>query len=127
LLPGKRFGYVRSTSRGLRHSRSKESTLDVGEGDSAFVEQMILAYDTERRLQTQGFARHRSQLRPSSSGPTYLDDGVERVGGGISAVAAERVNERSPMRRPRMRDGLVGAIMAATRRVERLRSVSNVD
>src|SRR5882672_8383639 len=32
------------------------STIDVGEGDRAFAEQMILAYDTERRLQAQGLA-----------------------------------------------------------------------
>jgi len=32
------------------------STIDVGEGDRAFVEQFIAAYDTERRLQAQGLA-----------------------------------------------------------------------
>src|SRR5258707_4779415 len=32
------------------------STIDVGEGDRAFVEQMLSAYDTEKRLQEQGLA-----------------------------------------------------------------------
>src|SRR6201987_5258767 len=32
------------------------STIDVGEGDRAFVEQMLSAYDTELRLQAQGLA-----------------------------------------------------------------------
>ena len=66
------------------------STIDVGEGDRAFVEQMIFAYDTERRFQAQG-------LEPSfaidslviEAGPTYFDGAVERVGDGISTAAAE--------------------------------------
>ena len=32
------------------------TTLDVGEGDRAFVEQMLSAYDTEKRLQAQALA-----------------------------------------------------------------------
>ena len=66
------------------------STIDVGEGDRTFVEQMILAYDTERRLQAQG-------LEPSfaieslviEAGPTYFDGAVERVGDSISTATAE--------------------------------------
>src|SRR3974377_695817 len=32
------------------------SALDVGEGDRAFAEQLLAAYDTEKRLQAQGLA-----------------------------------------------------------------------
>src|SRR5438270_1549261 len=66
------------------------ATIDVGEGDRTFVEQMILAYDTERRFQAQG-------LEPSfaieslviEAGPTYFDGAVERVGDGISTATTE--------------------------------------
>jgi Cytosol aminopeptidase family, N-terminal domain len=66
------------------------STIDVGEGDRAFVEQMILAYGTERRLQAQG-------LEPSfaieslviEAGPTYFDGAVQSVGDGISAAITD--------------------------------------
>ncbi|WP_025871945.1 M17 family peptidase N-terminal domain-containing protein [Methylobacillus glycogenes] len=33
------------------------SQIDVAEGDAAIVEQLILAYDTEKRLQSQGLAK----------------------------------------------------------------------
>src|SRR5580693_8673184 len=33
-----------------------ESTIEVGEGDSAFVASVLAAYDTEQRLQAQGLA-----------------------------------------------------------------------
>jgi Cytosol aminopeptidase family, N-terminal domain len=66
------------------------STLDVGEGDRAFAEQMILAYDTERRLQAQGLGPPFAiETVVIEAGPTYFDGAVERVGEGISAVAAE--------------------------------------
>src|SRR5258708_8264121 len=32
------------------------TAIDVGEGDRAFAEQMLAAYDTEKRLQEQGLA-----------------------------------------------------------------------
>ncbi len=32
------------------------TTIDVGEGDRAFAEEMLAAYDTEKRLQAQGLA-----------------------------------------------------------------------
>ena len=64
------------------------STIDVGEGDRAFVEQFLLAYDTEKRLQAQ-------ELGPKFSiedlvieaGPAYFDDAVKQVGAGIDAVS----------------------------------------
>ena len=54
------------------------------------MEQMILAYDTERRFQAQG-------LEPSfaietlviEAGATYFDGAVDRVGDGISTATTE--------------------------------------
>jgi hypothetical protein len=66
------------------------TTLDVGEGDRAFIEQMLSAYDTEKRLQAQ-------KLAPSFSienvvieaGPTYFEDAAKQVSEGIESMAAE--------------------------------------
>jgi hypothetical protein len=66
------------------------STIDVGEGDRAFVEQMLLAYDTEKRLQAQ-------ELAPTFSiddvvieaGPAFFDSAVKQVGAGIDSFATE--------------------------------------
>lgn len=66
------------------------STIEVGAGDRAFVEQMLAAYDTEKRLQAQG-------LNPKfdiatfvvEAGPTYFDSAVKEVGEGISTATAE--------------------------------------
>src|SRR6266481_5994351 len=66
------------------------TTIDVGEGDRTFAEQMILAYDTERRLQAQGLApTFAIQSFVIEAGPTYFDAAVARVGDGISHVATE--------------------------------------
>ena len=66
------------------------STIDVGEGDRVFAEQMILAYDTERRLQAQGLApTFTIQSFVIEAGATYFDAAVARVGDGISHVATE--------------------------------------
>ena len=66
------------------------STLDVGEGDRAFVEQMLSAYDTEKRLQAQGLAPEFSiEGLVVEAGPTYFDGAVKQVGEGIESVNAE--------------------------------------
>jgi hypothetical protein len=60
------------------------TTLDVGEGDRAFIEQMLSAYDTKKRLQAQ-------KLAPSFSienvvieaGPAYFEDAAKQVSEGI--------------------------------------------
>src|ERR1700758_1708151 len=57
-----------------------ETAIDVGEGDRAFVEQMLAAYDTEKRLQAQ-------QLAPSfnieslvmEAGPTFFEGAAKQV------------------------------------------------
>jgi len=66
------------------------TTLDVGEGDRAFIEQMLSAYDTEKRLQAQ-------KLTPSFSiedvvieaGPTYFESAAKQVSEGIESIAAD--------------------------------------
>ena len=68
------------------------TAIDVGEGDRAFIEQMLSAYDTEKRLQAQ-------ELAPSFSiesvvieaGPTYFEDAAKQVSEGIESIAAEIV------------------------------------
>lgn len=66
------------------------TTIDVGEGDRAFVEQMILTYGTERSLQAQGLApAFAIESVVIEAGPTYFDDAVVRVGDGISAATTE--------------------------------------
>jgi Cytosol aminopeptidase family, N-terminal domain len=66
------------------------TAIDVGEGDRAFVEQMLAAYDTEKRLQAQ-------QLAPSfnieslviEAGPTFFEGAAKQVSEGIGSTAAE--------------------------------------
>jgi len=70
------------------------TAIDVGEGDRAFVEQMLTAYDTEKRLQAQALARAFSiEDLVIEAGPTFFDAAVKQVGEGIestTAVLAER-------------------------------------
>jgi len=71
------------------------TTIDVGEGDRAFIEQLISAYDTEKRLQEQ-------ELAPAFSiedvvieaGPTYFESAAKQVEAGIESMAAQ-VAQRS--------------------------------
>src|SRR5215472_6531228 len=66
------------------------STIDVGEGDRAFVEQMVSAYDTEKRLQAQGLAPKFSiESLVIEAGPTYFDGAVKQVGEGLETVVAD--------------------------------------
>src|SRR6266446_3887365 len=66
------------------------STIDVGAGDRAFVEQMLSAYDTEKRLQAQGLAPHFSiESFVIEAGPAFFDDAVKQVGEGIDSATAE--------------------------------------
>lgn len=70
------------------------TVLDVGEGDRAVIENVISAYDTEKRLQSQG-------LSPSfditswtiEAGPSYFDAAGKEVESGIKA-AADQILER---------------------------------
>jgi hypothetical protein len=66
------------------------STIEVGLGDRTFLEEMLSAYDTERRLQAQGFApRFEIEDLVIEAGPTYFDSAVKEVGEGIDSVGAK--------------------------------------
>ena len=63
------------------------STIDVGEGDRAFVESVLSAYDTEQRLQAQGLAQKFVISEwVIEAGPTYFDGAVEQISKGIEAT-----------------------------------------
>ena len=63
------------------------TTIEVGEGDRAFVEQMLSAYDTEKRLQAQGLAPKFSiEDLVIEAGPSYFDSAVKQVGEGIEST-----------------------------------------
>src|SRR6267142_4480843 len=66
------------------------TTIDVGEGDRAFAEEMLAAYDTEKRLQAQGLAPKFSiESFVIQAGPSFFDGAVKQVGQGIDSVTAE--------------------------------------
>jgi len=66
------------------------TTIDVGEGDRAFAEQMLAAYDTEKRLQAQGLASKFSiESFVIEAGPSFFDGAVKQVGQGIDSVTIE--------------------------------------
>ena len=66
------------------------TTIDVGEGDRAFIEQLISAYDTEKRLQEQGLAPAFSiEDIVIEAGPTYIEGAAKQVEAGIESVAAQ--------------------------------------
>jgi hypothetical protein len=66
------------------------STIEVGLGDRTFVEAMLSAYDTEKRLQAQGLAPDFSiESLVIEAGPAYFNSAVKQVGEGIDAVGSE--------------------------------------
>jgi len=66
------------------------TTIDVGEGDRAFAEEMLAAYDTEKRLQAQGLAPKFSiESFVIEAGPSFFDGAVKQVGQGIDSVTAK--------------------------------------
>jgi len=74
------------------------SVIEVGAGDRAFAEQMLSAYDTEKRLQAQGLAPEFSiEQFVIEAGPAYFDSAVKEVGEGITTVSAELTKrDKSP-------------------------------
>jgi cytosol aminopeptidase family protein len=63
------------------------TVLDVGEGDRAFIEQMLSAYHTEKRLQAEALAPAFSiEDLVIEAGPTYFDDVAKQVGEGIESM-----------------------------------------
>ena len=64
-----------------------DTAIDVGEGDRAFLEQMLTAYDTEKRLQAQGLAPDFSiEDLVIEAGPTFFDSAAKQVSEGIEAI-----------------------------------------
>ena len=64
------------------------SVLDVGEVDRAVVEQMLLAYDTEKRLQAQGLAGKFSiEAWVIEAGQSFFDGAVKHVGEALESAA----------------------------------------
>ena len=74
------------------------STIEVGAGDRAFVEAMLSAYDTEKRLQAQGLAPKFSiESLVIEAGPSFFDSAVKEVGEGIeSRVTALKQRDTTP-------------------------------
>ncbi len=71
------------------------TAIDVGDGDSAFVEAMIGAYDTELRLQSQKLSEPFSiEKWTIEAGPTYFDSATAKVDAGIKA-ATSAISSRS--------------------------------
>jgi hypothetical protein len=72
------------------------TAIDVGEGDRAFVEQILTAYDTEKRLQAQALAPAFSiDELVIEAGPTFFDSAVKQVSEGIESITgvlAERTS-----------------------------------
>ena len=72
------------------------TVLDVGQGDRAFVEQMLSAYDTEKRLQAQALAPDFSiEDLVIEAGPTFFDSAVKQVSEGIESTTAELAQRNS--------------------------------
>ncbi len=68
--------------------------IDVGEGDAAVVEQMLLAYDTEKRLQKQGLAPKFSLASwVIEAGPKYFDGATAHVEEAVKA-ASQKIQQR---------------------------------
>jgi leucyl aminopeptidase len=66
------------------------TTIDVGTGDRAFIEQMLSAYDTEKRLQAQGLAPKFSiESLVIEAGPAFFDSAVKQVAEGIESETAD--------------------------------------
>ena len=66
------------------------NVIDVGAGDRAFVEQMLAAYDTEKRLQAQGLSPKFSiETFVIEAGPSFFDSAVKEVNEGISTMSAQ--------------------------------------
>ncbi len=66
------------------------ATIEVGLGDRTFVESMLSAYDTEKRLQAQALAPAFSiKSVVIEAGPSYFDSAVRQVGEGIASTTTE--------------------------------------
>lgn len=65
------------------------NTIDVGDGDRAVAENVVSAYDTEKRLQEQGLAENFSIADwMIEAGPTFFDGAAAKVEAGIQSASA---------------------------------------
>lgn len=72
------------------------SVLDVGEVDGAFVEQMLLAYDTEKRLQAQGLGDEFGiEALVIEAGEPYFEGAVKHVGEVLESATKEMAHRDS--------------------------------
>jgi hypothetical protein len=72
------------------------STIEVGEGDRVFVEQMLSAYYTEKRFQAEGLAPKFSiKDLVIEAGPAFFDSAVKQVGEGIESSLAGLVQRNA--------------------------------
>jgi hypothetical protein len=63
------------------------TAIEVGQGDRAFVEELLSAYDTEKRLQDQDLADKFSiEDVVIEAGPAFFDSAVKQVGEGIDLI-----------------------------------------
>jgi hypothetical protein len=74
------------------------STLPAGDVETAVVRGVLLAYDTERRLQTQGFTKpYTLSSWEVEAGPTYFDETVAGVKKAITQSAeAQKKRNATP-------------------------------
>lgn len=79
--------------------RDQGSTrIDVAKGDAAVVEQFLLAYDTQKRLQAEGLSPI-SNLADFTieAGPKFFDSTVEEVKTAVASAAAQiKVRDAAP-------------------------------
>jgi hypothetical protein len=70
--------------------------LDVGQGDKAVIENVILAYDTEKRLQQQNLAEKFGIADWTiEAGPAFFDSVVKQVSEGIESMTAVLVQRNA--------------------------------
>lgn len=63
--------------------------IDVGDGDAAFVEAWVLAYDTEKRLQEQGLASSTDVATLTiEAGPKYFEGAAAKVREAVTSATA---------------------------------------
>jgi hypothetical protein len=66
------------------------NAIDVGDGDAAIAEQVILAYDTEKRLQKHHLAPNFDIKEWTiEAGPSYFDNVVDKVDSAIQSATSE--------------------------------------
>ncbi len=79
--------------------------LAAGDVENAVILGMLLAYDSQQRLQAQGFAQpHRLDAWIVESGPTYFDEtvaGVKQAVGQAQRAIAERSSQAYSTKTPK--------------------------